>query len=555
MVKIKFSPSGVIAEVEKGTTILEAARKVDVLIESPCNAVGVCGKCKVKVKPEQLSLLVQGGKHQVTEEEKAEGIVLACASKVIGDIDVELFAENQNKTLKILSEGESFDITINTFIKKKFDGEKTLVYGGDKVIGEEAGNTTDKLYGVVVDIGTTTVVSALIDMITGEELASVSALNPQSLHAQDVLSRIQFASDEKGLQTMYDGIIEEIDKMIDQISKEADVDKEHIYEVIFSGNTCMIHLATNVNPTSLGRYPYDPQIRGGNHVGAKEHKINISSFGLIYLPPIISAYVGPDITSGVLASRLQDKTNVTLFVDIGTNGEMVITNHGKLSATSTAAGPAFEGMNITYGMRAAKGSIEIFDIDENGEVSLKTIGETPAVGICGSGLLDIVGELVSSKVIGKLGKIVKPDKEGLPSTLSERITVYEGKPAFALEGEVVLTQRDIRQVQLAKGAIRSGIEFLMKSKGVNASEVDEVQIAGSFGYHLRAKSLINLGLLPKEFEGKVKFVGNTSNSGGKAFLLNTAYRTEMEALVKEIQVVELANGEDFDKVFVASLNF
>lgn len=555
MVKIRFAPSGVVAEVEEGTTILEAARKIGLLIESPCNGMGVCGKCRVKVKPEQLSLLVQGGKHELPEEDKAQGIVLACASKVMGDIDVELFTKTQNKTLKILSEGQSFDITIDTFIKKKFDGQKTLVYGGDKVIGEEEGDTTDKLYGVVVDIGTTTVVSALINMHTGEELASVSALNPQALHAQDVLSRIQFASEPGGLKTMYDGITEEIDKMIDTICKEADVDKKYVYEVIFSGNTCMIHLATNVDPTSLGRYPYDPQIRGGNHVGAKDHKLNISPFGLIYLPPIISSYVGPDITSGVLASRLQDKDNVTLFVDIGTNGEMVITNKGKLSASSTAAGPAFEGMNITYGMRAAKGSIEVFDVDDEGKVSIKTIGDAKAVGICGSGLLDIVGELVHCKVINKLGKIVKPDTKGLSSDLASRITTYEGKPAFTLEGEVVLTQRDIRQVQLAKGAIRAGIEFLMKSKGVTAEQVDEVQIAGSFGYHLRAKSLINLGLLPKEFDGKVKFVGNTSNSGGKAFLLNTAYRDEMEKLVKDIEVVELANGEDFDKVFVASLNF
>ena len=162
MVKIRFAPSGVVAEVEEGTTILEAARKIGLLIESPCNGMGVCGKCRVKVKPEQLSLLVQGGKHELPEEDKAQGIVLACASKVMGDIDVELFAKTQNKTLKILSEGQSFDITIDTFIKKKFDGQKTLVYGGDKVIGEEEGDTTDKLYGVVVDIGTTTVVSALI---------------------------------------------------------------------------------------------------------------------------------------------------------------------------------------------------------------------------------------------------------------------------------------------------------------------------------------------------------------------------------------------------------
>ncbi|MFL0194712.1 ASKHA domain-containing protein [Clostridium sp. WILCCON 0269] len=556
MVRVNFINNKSV-EVEEGTTILEAARKAEVLIESPCNAVGTCGKCKVKISMEGIKNIIESdGQHHVTDQEKSEGYVLACQSKVIGNIDVEVVSKDLNKTLKILNHGKIFDIKIDSFIKKKYEKDgKTYIYAGERVLGEEVGNTCELNYGIVVDIGTTTLVASLINVNTGEELDSVSSLNPQSVHAQDVLSRIKFASEEKGLHIMYSGIIEEINKMIEEVSVKSHVDKNSIYEMIFSGNTCMIHLATNVNPNSLGKYPYTPEIRGGSYLSAADHHLDISKIGLIYLPPIISSYVGPDITSGVLASRLQDENGTTLFVDIGTNGEMVIGKSGELTATSTAAGPAFEGMNITYGMRAAMGAVEYFNIEEDGSIEIKTINNGKPIGICGSGLLDIVGELVASGVIRKNGKFESIHSEVLPETLKSRLIEKEGKTVFKIAEDVFLYQKDIRQVQLAKGAVRSGIEFLMKSKGVAAEEVDKVLIAGSFGYHLRAKSLLNIGLLPKGFEGKVDFIGNTSKSGGRAFLLNKGYREEMEKLVGKIGVIELSNGEDFDKVFVKCLSF
>jgi len=556
MVKVNFVTNGKSVTVESGTTILEAARKIGVIIESPCNAVGVCGKCKVKVVSGNLEDIIQDGKHHLSEEEKAQGFVLACGAKVMADVNIEVKPKDLNKSLQILNHGESFDIELDSFIRKEYkDNKKTYIYAGEKIIGEEAGDTTAFNYGVVVDIGTTTLVATLVNINTGEELHSVSALNPQSIYAQDVLSRIKFASDEKGLTVMYSEIIKELNGMIEKNAKESGIDKKYIYEVIFSGNTCMIHLAANVNPYSLGKYPYTPLLRGGDYLSSDDHKLNISHRGLIYLPPIISSYVGPDITSGILATRLQDRKGTTLFVDIGTNGEMVIARDGKLSATSTAAGPAFEGMNITYGMRAEKGAIEYFNIEENGSIEIKTIEDGVAIGICGSGLMDIVGELVSNKIIGKNGRFAGTENSDLPETLKKRLVKVEGKIAFEVAEGIFLTQKDIRQVQLAKGAVRAGIEFLMNSKKVAADEVDKIQIAGSFGYHLRAKSLINIGLLPNEFEGKIDFVGNTSKSGGHALLLNKKYRIEMEKLVKEIEVVELSNGENFDKIFIKSLSF
>lgn len=556
MVKVNFVSTNKSVIVKKGTTILEAAREIGIVIESPCNSVGVCGKCKVKVTSGNLENIIQDGEHHLSEDEKAQGFVLSCQARVMAEIDVEVISKNSNKTFKILNHGESFDIELDNYITKQYkEHNKTYIYAGEELIGEENGDTTALNFGIVVDIGTTGVVASLVNINTGEEIYYVSALNPQSIHAQDVLSRIKFASDEKGLEIMCSGIIDELNSLLAQIIKETGVDKKHIYEAIFSGNTCMIHLAANINPYSLGKYPYNPEIRGGSYLSAKEHKFNISEIGLIYLPPIISAYVGPDITSGVLATRLQDGKGTTLFVDIGTNGEMVIGRDGKLSATSTAAGPAFEGMNITHGMRAQSGAIEYFNIEEGGSIEIKTIENKNAVGICGSGLLDIVGELVSNNVISKSGKFASPESSDIQEILRERLVKLNGKTAFKVSEEIFLTQKDIRQVQLAKGAVRAGIEFLMKSKDVEADKVGIIKIAGAFGYHLRAKSLINIGLLPKEFEGKIEFVGNTSKSGGHAFLVNKNYRHEMEELVKEIEVVELSKGEDFDKIFVKCLSF
>jgi len=411
-------------------------------------------------------------------------------------------------------------------------------------------------YGAVVDIGTTTLVASIVNLNNGDEIGTSSALNPQAVHAQDVLSRIKFSSDADGLKVMHSELTDKINSMIGEIALRAGISKEHIYEIVFSGNTCMLHLASNTCPESLGKYPYTPKISGAAYLDAAKYNIDISPFGIIYLPPIISAYVGADIVSGILASQLHEKDGVILFVDIGTNGEMVLASCGNLSATSTAAGPAFEGMNITCGMRAGEAAIEFFEIEEQGSINIKVIGETEAAGICGSGLLDMVGEFAAHGVIKKNGQFIDPESENvLHPKLAERLVRQDGKWIFKVTDKVFLSQKDIRQVQLAKGAVRAGIEFLLENKGVRASDVDKVLIAGSFGYHLREKSLINIGLLPKEFEGKVEFVGNTSLSGAKAFLLNQTYREKMKEMVKSVEVLELANYKDFDRVFVRCLSF
>jgi uncharacterized 2Fe-2S/4Fe-4S cluster protein (DUF4445 family) len=313
----------------------------------------------------------------------------------------------------------------------------------------------------------------------------------------------------------------------------------------------MLHLATRVNPASLGKYPYLPALYGHDQVHAADHGLQASPLAGIYLPPIISAYVGPDITSGILAAQLTELAGISLFIDIGTNGEMALSKDGSLSVTSTAAGPAFEGMNIACGMRAAAGAIETFAITDD-VLKMNIIGGEPAIGICGSGLIDIVGELISHGIIGKNGKI----RDGnLPERLAKRLIKQEGKTVFSLSENVYISQKDIRQVQLAKGAIRAGVEALLINQDVTAQEVDRVFIAGSFGYHLNPDSLIHIGLLPQSFRNKIQFLGNTSKSGGQAFLLNQFVRGRMAEAVKEIHVIELATVNNFDRLFAKCLEF
>ncbi|HWQ73982.1 MAG TPA: ASKHA domain-containing protein [Syntrophomonas sp.] len=555
MPNIHFIEQNIDIAVASGTTIIEAARAANVEIESPCNAVGTCGKCRVHIPEiEQLVHIKDEDCSLLSQAERTAGYVLACHTKVFGDIEVSVCSKaEENRKLNILAEGESFEYTYHPYITKRVVDGITQVYGGGTLIGTEPGDTAEQTYGIALDIGTTTLVAELIHLPTGRQLASESMLNPQSAYAQDVLTRIHFAAQENGLETLYQAFLSAFSFLRDKMLSSTGIDSKYIYEVIYSGNTTMLHLAAGVDPVPLGKYPYIPNIKGGQYIPTVH--LGISPFGLAYLPPIISAFVGADIVSGILVSRLEHKAGAALFIDIGTNGEIVLAYDGSLAATSTAAGPAFEGMNIVCGTRAIPGAVEQFQIDEDGKPFYKTIGNVKASGICGSGLLDITAELVRVGVIGKSGRFAKPDQTGYSEPLKAAMREREGKLAYFITEDVFLTQQDIRQVQLAKGAIRSGITALLDQLSVPETEIDEVLIAGSFGYHLRENSLLNIGLLPPVFAGKVRFIGNTSQSGAVAFLLNQGFRTEMHTLAEKIGKVELADTPDFEKLFVASLGF
>jgi len=554
MATLHFIPGNQTIIVADGTNLLEVTRSAGVFIASPCDGLGTCGKCRVKIQAGQFGNLREAAHEWLTKAERAEGWVLACQSTVQGDLRVE-FAQSMDDDLKILSEGHDTDVALAPWITKTLVAARTetVVLAGDAVLAIESGDTMETVYGMAVDIGTTTLVAALIDLRDGREIAVASSLNPQARHAQDVLSRIKLGSQVEGLKQLHGELIAELNRLIGDAAEQAHIPIHRIYEAVFSGNTTMLHLATGTDPASLGKYPYTPALQCGGHRRAADIGLVIAPDGLVYLPPIMSAYVGADITSGILAAKLTERSGVTLFVDIGTNGEMVLGVNGQLTATSTAAGPAFEGMNIACGMRASRGAIEMVSLSGAG-VEIKTIADATPVGLCGSGLLDAVGELAAHGGIDKNGRF--QTNGALPEhRWKDRFESLDGKPVFRIAAAVYLSQKDVRQVQLAKAAIRAGIELMLGANQLTASQVDTVLIAGSFGFHLRTASLIHLGLLPREFKDRVEFVGNTSKSGARAFLLNHRLRDELKQLVQQVRVLELANDPAFGKTFVQALSF
>ncbi|BCS54147.1 ASKHA domain-containing protein [Geobacter sp. SVR] len=547
MVTVRFLPDNRSASIEQGSTILEAARQAGVLIEAPCNGAGHCAKCLVRLPGDDLANVVV---HVDAPVDAGPDMVLACHSHVFGDVTVET-VQREETGLQVQCAGQAGDVDLLPYITKNYHAgaDRTAVLAGDRLLGFEQGDTTTATYGLVVDIGTTTLVAAVVDLNSGAELAGASRLNPQSLHAQDVLSRIRFAADG-GLEVLHRELIRELNAIIAEAASAATIPADRIYEAVFSGNTCMLHLAAGIDPAPLGRHPFTLVIRGGCHIGASDIGLAIAPAGIVYLPPVISAYVGADISAGMLASGLADLPGNTLFIDIGTNGELALAADGVLLASATAAGPAFEGMNISCGMRAAVGAIERVELAPDGELELGVIGAVEPAGICGSGLMDLVAVLVEQGAILPSGKL-----NGSGTLFADLIEKTDAGSVFRLSRRVAFSQKDVRQVQLSKGAIRAGIELLLERAGLGPGDLDRVLIAGSFGYHLRERSLISIGLLPPEAEGKVAFLGNTSRSGGEMLLLDHRLRPQLQDVVERVTVVDLAGDPTFERAFMAAMKF
>ena len=541
--------------VPEGTLLLKAALQAGIFIESPCNREGTCGKCKVLLHRGYLA----GARHEksfhsLAAEDEQAGYVLSCQVSVHGDIRVEV-PETRQSLLKIVADGKCRIVELDPVIKKKFDPESatTTVTAGGHLLATEIGDTTANIYGVAIDIGTTTLVVALVDLKTGETLKSNAALNPQALHAQDVLSRIKLGSTDEGLTLLHKELLQELNRMIGVLAASAQINRSAIYEAIFSGNTTMLTLAAGTSPSSLGKYPYRVELATASSCASSTLGLQIAEHGQVWFPPVASAYVGADITAGIMAADLPRLKGVTLFVDIGTNGEMVLAENGKITATSTAAGPAFEGMNISRGMRAVSGAIEKVSLT-NGNVAIHTIAGSRPLGLCGSGLLDAVAELAREEIIDRNGRFVKPGSEHF-ATWQGNLEIEQGRARFRLAENVTLTQQDIRQVQLAKAAVRAGIDMMLLTCSLNPEDVDRVFIAGSFGAHLQVSSLITLGLLPESFADRVEFLGNTSQSGAAAFLLNREIRSDAARVVAQMTVLELSREAEFEKIFLKALAF
>lgn len=505
-------------------TILEFLREKNIHIDAACNGLGVCGKCKIKLESTDVSI---SERKLLGEENIKSGYRLACMHS-IDEVDKE-------------------------FILKSFESEKKpeSIVLTESFTPKIIHTNIQEKYGIAIDIGTTTVAMELIDLKNAKIISKVADVNSQVKFGLDVMSRIAFALENpEGLSILQKSIVDTLNTLINKLLDESKIKREDIAELVVSANTTMCHILLGESVESLGKFPFLPGFTEVKRVCAKDIGIDIDAT-LITLPHI-SGFLGSDIVSGVYASGIcDDKEKNILFIDIGTNGEMLLKTDNNLLATSCAIGPALEGMNISCGIRAGIGAIDDFHIDEAG-ISYTIIGNTEPIGICGSGVLSMVRELLKSGFINKMGAI---DKKCLDSNHSFIKADDSGKPFIKINDNLYFTAKDIRQVQLAKGAILSGIRALIQKAGIETCDITRVCIAGQFGKYISMDSFFGVGLLPKEFEGKVEYLGNTSLTGAYMALLDKNTIEYMTEISVETEYFELSKLEEYEKIFAKALRF
>jgi len=622
MLKITFLPDKKNIEVNKATTALEALERAGINIDTPCGGKGICGKCKILIN-EGITTATPIEEELLSEEEIKKGFRLACQAKLFQDSIIEVPSEIRLDFKRVFSSNLKGDIhrtknnfSLNSNLKKvsldlgkpslddqrsdwerikdrlslkktenisnlkislpilkkipilirKADFKITVTICNDEIIDLKSDNTAKKSYGIAFDIGTTTVVGYLIDLESGEELSALAKTNPQIIHGDDIISRIEFVQRQKdSLEKLQKEIVITLNEIIRETTQKAEIDKSNIYETVIVGNTCMHHLFLGLNPINLAPSPYIPVIKESLSLKVKDIPgLSLNPAANIYMLPNISAFVGADILAGILSTSMWREDKTILLVDLGTNGEVVLGSKGELWACSAAAGPAFEGARISSGMRAAEGAIGIVKID-NKFINYKVIEDGKVRGICGSGLIDLITELLKLGLINKSGKLI--DREEANSELSEEIRKriikgQRGNKFLLVKGKetekgkpIYLTQKDIREVQLAKAAIYAGIKILLKEVNISLEDIQEIFLAGAFGNFIDKKSAVRIGLLPNLPLNKIESVGNAAGRGAEISLCSKKMREVGEEISKKVKYVELSSRSDFQEEFIKAISF
>jgi len=620
--RITFLPDDKTVEVQRGTTLMEAAQKAGVHINNLCGGEGVCGRCRVRISDGR----VQADKHSISllsKEEIAQGYALACQTRVNRDMEVLIPAESRLEEAQILMHEMPFqygppekirvakvpsdpmtlfdplvqkvhlklpepslsdnmpDIErVIRELRKKTDQHDfevslcclqglaaklrdhdwevtvTIARRGDhwRILQVEPMDTSERAYGVAVDVGTTTIVAQLVDLKSGHVLGVEGSHNLQARYGEDVISRMIYAcSREKGLNSLHQSVIRNINQLISGLPGDRGIALEDILAVVAAGNTTMSHLLLSLIPCSIRLDPYVPTATFYPQVPARELGIRINAEGILQTIPCVASYVGGDIVAGILACGIADKPRTSALIDVGTNGEIAIGNNDWMVCCSASAGPAFEGGGITHGMRATRGAIEQVII-EDGKVSYKVIGKGKPRGICGSGLIDSVYELVRNGIIGKEGRFN-------PSTRQERLREKDGRIEFvvARAGEtetgedIVLTESDISHLIRSKGAVFAAMKSLLDYVGLKFTDMDTLFVAGGFGNFLNIPKAIGIGLLPDMELERIRFVGNSSLMGARMALLSTHALERAMHIARGTTNIELSNYQPFMDEYIAAM--
>ncbi len=533
---VTFFPSGKTVHVDEGTTVMQAAIQAGFLLDTPCGGGGTCAKCRVRIRSGHTSS--GGSSHRLTPDQLAEGWRLACATKVTEPLVIEV---PQTSLVPRLN---------------------AILVDGDSVSLRRDPHTLGHL-GAAIDLGTTSVAGTLFDLHTGLERATCAVMNRQIPIGDDVISRIASVRDTPAnLAKLQNLAVATLNDILRALCDECDELPSSIHKLTVAGNTTMQQLLLGLDPSPLGAHPFKPAFTDAQTVNASRLGLLTNPEATLTVFPQIGGFVGGDTVAGLLASHFDTLAQPTLLVDIGTNGEIALLNEGHILAASTAAGPAFEGARICQGMRATTGAIDQVWL-QNGELRCHVIGEKQACGLCGSALVDAAAELLRLGLIDPTGVLALPDPRpyGLTDALAKRLLATEEGNVFVLAYDasgiptVMLTQRDIRELQLASGAIRSGIEALLRRAKLSLHDLDSILLAGGFGNYIRRENALRIGLLPPVYYLSIRFIGNASLTGAKRALLAQGELARAQMLRSRTTHVELGSEPAFAELFMEHMLF
>jgi len=576
-------------QVNAGENLLEALQKSGVVVPAPCGGHGTCGKCRVQV------LSGQAGEVQPEEEKRLgaeleDGWRLACRVKCQDDLTI--LVPQADVDARVLLDGGLGEVELDPASRKvavqvdlptlqdqRSDAQRVCEAVGAKKATLKAltqvsaavrnpacamlfrdtlvacEDPESRNLGVAVDVGTTTMAAYLTDLDSGELLGRASSLNPQRAYGGDVISRADHAAQSaENLQELKAKVNGAIEKMTLDMLRKAGLAKEHVRHIVTVGNTIMMHLLLGLDARYIAATPFAPVYAEKMDIAAAELGMDLPN-ARVTAGPCVAGYVGADTVAAILACDMDQSDDVSLMIDIGTNGEIALGNRDKMLCCSAAAGPAFEGAHIHCGSGAADGAIDSVVI-ENGQVKITTLGGGEAKSICGSGLVDAVAEMKKAEIMDESGRM---DEDEIPDEYAEYLFEFEGKPAFSLDGRgengVFITQKDLREVQLAKSAIAAGIEVLLESMGITFGQVKHLYLAGGFGNYIRRESAVEIGLLPAALADRIEPVGNAAGSGARRMLLSRIQEERTAAIAKNMEYIELSARPDFQDKFVDNMMF
>ncbi|MEM2466668.1 MAG: ASKHA domain-containing protein [Candidatus Bathyarchaeia archaeon] len=614
-IEIVFLPYGKRGWFAKGkASLLDLARNLGIDLSSLCGGKGNCGKCKVKIEKgvENINPLTKQDLKHLTKEEIKGNYRLACQVKPTGHVLVYVPDRSRVGKQRLQTEGLEIPVKcLNPLVKKYFielpkpsledprsDEDRLLdtlheIYGlplslhieldvaanlasvlraanwkvtvtiwKDTILNVEPGDTTNRCFGFAADIGTTKLAGFLMDLRSGKVIAVSARINPQITLGEDVISRIthQIMGGWNGIRELQKAVVSGINEIIDEVCEKAKVDANDIYELCFAGNTAMQLCLLGIDGRYVAFAPYTPVLRRGINVNAQRLGLKSHPRANCYFLPIIGGFVGADSVADLMVVRILESENIIMDIDIGTNTEIALGNKELVMVDSCASGPAFEGMSIKHGMRAASGAIEKVSIDpETLDVHFRTIDDKPPVGICGSGLIDVLAELLKAGLMDQTGRFVTRMAEQTDRLRKNSEGIWEFVLAWrsetAADIDIVLTQGDIRELQKAKAAMRAGSEILMKRMRITERDIEKLYIAGAFGNYIDPESARIIGIIPEIPLEKIIFVGNTAGTGARMCLISKEEREYAERISEKVKYVELAAAKDFQNEYIKAMYF